>query len=86
MLSQCDGFMVNSPECFEPEAIDAFRKWFVDTNRQFFVVGPLLPPISKQATENEKKMSAKSKDIVTFLDTTLKTHGEKSVLYVSTLR
>ena len=74
-------------ESYEPEAVAAAKKWFGATGRHAYTTGPLLPSASKStATANEQKMSNESSEIITFLDETLRTSGEKSLVYVSTVR
>ncbi len=58
------------------------RGWYAETGRPVYVCGPLLPPTSATATAKEKQQSKEAIEISEFLDTTLKTSGEKSLLYV----
>lgn len=71
-----------TPEPYEPEAVAAVRDWFGKTGRPVYVCGPLLPPTSATATAKEQQQSTEAVQIQEFLDTTLKTSGEKSLLYV----
>lgn len=83
-LESADGAILFTPESYEPEAVAAFKAWFAGTGRPAYVSGPLLPSASKKtANESEKKLSPESAEIQEFLDNTLKTSGEKSLLYVS---
>ncbi|KAI0644664.1 UDP-Glycosyltransferase/glycogen phosphorylase [Trametes meyenii] len=82
-LEAVDGIFLYTPEPFEPGAVDAVRKWYGETGRPTFVTGPLLPPPSATASENEKKQSKVATEIEEFLEVTLKTSGEKSLLYIS---
>lgn len=81
-LEGSDGVLLFSSETFEPGAVAAVRQWYAETARPAYICGPLLPTGS-QASTNEKKLSAEAEEIQTLLDTTLKTAGEHSLLYVS---
>ena len=73
-----------TPASYEPEAVAAARAWFAEKGRPAYAVGPLLPSASKATAQaNEKKQSAEASEIQEFLDATLKTSGEKSLVYVS---
>ena len=86
-MEKSDGILLFTPESYEPEAVAAAREWFAATGRHAYTTGPLLPSGSKTAAvANEQKLSNESNEIVTFLDETLKTSGEKSLVYVSTVR
>ncbi|KAI0371040.1 UDP-Glycosyltransferase/glycogen phosphorylase [Pilatotrama ljubarskyi] len=82
-LESCDGTFLMSPQSYEPDAVAAVRQWYAETSRQVYVCGPLLPPQTATAAENEKKQSKVSAEIQEFLDKTLKTAGERSLLYMS---
>ncbi|RPD78353.1 UDP-Glycosyltransferase/glycogen phosphorylase [Lentinus tigrinus ALCF2SS1-7] len=83
-LESADGAILFTPESYEPEAVAAFKGWFTETGRPAHVSGPLLPAASKKtAKESEKKLSKESAEIQEFLDNTLKTSGEKSLIYCS---
>lgn len=73
---------LTTAEPYEPEAVAAVRGWFGETGRPAYVCGPLLPPTSATAAAKEKQQSTEAVEIQEFLDTTLKTSGEKSLLYV----
>lgn len=81
MFKQCDGIFLSNPECYEPAAVAGMREWFAETQREVFVAGPFAPT-GKYAADNENAQSAKGSEIGRFLDSTLESHGEKSVLYV----
>ncbi|EIW63121.1 UDP-Glycosyltransferase/glycogen phosphorylase [Trametes versicolor FP-101664 SS1] len=81
-LEASDGVLLFSSETFEPGAVAAVRAWYAETSRPAYICGPLLPSGSQAAT-NEKKLSAEAEEIQTLLDTTLKTSGEHSLLYIS---
>ncbi|KAJ3015940.1 hypothetical protein NUW54_g916 [Trametes sanguinea] len=80
-LESCDGVFFTSPAPYEPEALEKAKEWLGETGRSVYVCGPLLPGGSN-AGSNEAKQSTKGAEIVEFLDTTLKTLGAKSLLYV----
>ena len=69
-------------ESYEPEAVAALRKWYADTGKSAYVVGPLLP-LGSHAAAAEKVQSKEAEQIEAFLNDVLETSGEKSLLYVS---
>ena len=78
-----DGLFLITSQSYEPEAVAASKAWMAETGRHAYLAGPLLPSASKKtAAANEKKQSAEAAEIEAFLDETLKTSGEKSLLYV----
>lgn len=78
-----DGMFLFTPESYEPEAVAGVKAWYGETGRQAYVTGPLLPSASQSnANSKEKKLSGEANAIQTFLDETLKTSGEKSLVYV----
>jgi hypothetical protein len=78
-----------SSAAFDQEALEAMRTWLAETNRQMYAVGPLVPPgfgdrgLSDAAKQIEIDSSAKGGEFQAFLDKTLKSHGEHSLIYVS---
>ncbi|OSD03897.1 glycosyltransferase family 1 protein [Trametes coccinea BRFM310] len=83
-IEVCDGVFFISPASYEPEALETCKTWLRKTGRSGYVCGPLLPqPHGLAAESNEKKQSQQSAEIVELLDATLKTSGEKSLLYIS---
>ncbi|KAI1796353.1 UDP-Glycosyltransferase/glycogen phosphorylase [Ganoderma leucocontextum] len=79
-----DGLFMFTPTSYEPEAVASAKTWFAETGRPAYAVGPLLPSASKAtAAANEGKQSAESSEIQEFLDATLKSSGEKSLVYIS---
>ncbi|OJT10139.1 UDP-glycosyltransferase 72B1 [Trametes pubescens] len=82
-MESCDGALLITAEPYEPEAVAAVKNWFGKTGRPAYVCGPLLPPTSIIATAKEKQQSTKAAEIQEFLDSTLKTSGENSLLYIS---
>ena len=82
-LEASDGLLMITPASYEPEAVAAARAWFAEKGRPAYAIGPLLPSASKATAQaNEKKQSAEASEIQEFLDATLKTSGEKSLVYV----
>ncbi|KAI0071139.1 UDP-Glycosyltransferase/glycogen phosphorylase [Panus rudis PR-1116 ss-1] len=80
----CDGVVMSSAEAYEPEAVAETRAWFAETNRDVYVVGPLLPTTTKpQEVFGEQKQSQDAAEIMSFLENTLEEHGAKSLLYFS---
>ena len=78
-----DGLFLFSPESYQPEIIATVKEWYARTGRHAYAVGPLLPSASKAtAMANELRQASEAKEVVSFLDETLKISGEKSLLYV----
>ncbi|KAH9847629.1 UDP-Glycosyltransferase/glycogen phosphorylase [Lenzites betulinus] len=79
MLEACDGMLLYTSETYEAEAVAAMREWFGKTSRGIYVTGPLtrLGEVLKreQPTDDDKFQA--------FLDATLATSGERSLLYIS---
>ncbi|KAH8085452.1 UDP-Glycosyltransferase/glycogen phosphorylase [Cristinia sonorae] len=83
-FDQCDGFLITSPEVYEPAAISALKEWFAESKRGLWAVGPLLPSSgSEGAKTGEESLSANSDAIKKFMDETWAKHGERSMLYIS---
>ncbi|KAI0356302.1 UDP-Glycosyltransferase/glycogen phosphorylase [Trametes cingulata] len=82
-LETCDGAFVVTAQSYEPEAVAAVRQWYAETSRQVYTCGPLVPSQTVAAAENEKKQSNASGEIQEFLDTTLRTSGKHSLLYIA---
>jgi hypothetical protein len=65
------------------------RKWLGETSRPVYAVGPLLPPgfgdsgLSHAAKQMDIASSQNGGEFQTFLDDMLKSHGERSVIYVN---
>lgn len=81
-MEACDGIVLATPECYEPEAIAALRDWLAETSRPIYAIGPLIPS-GAQAAAFEKLQSSDAAKVESFLDAKLASHGEHSVLYVS---
>ncbi|EIW63015.1 UDP-Glycosyltransferase/glycogen phosphorylase [Trametes versicolor FP-101664 SS1] len=82
MLEACDGMLLYTSEAYESEAVAAMREWFGKTSRGIYVTGPLVP-IGVQTTGQERERSEDADKIQAFLDSTLATFGERSLLYIS---
>ena len=83
MIESMDGMALASPQSYEPSATAAMKAWFEERGRTAFLCGPLLPSGGKvSANENEIKQSAQGAEIQAFLDATLKTSDQNSLLYV----
>jgi hypothetical protein len=67
------------------------RTWLGETNRPVYAIGPLVPPgfgdtgLSDIAKQMEIASSKNGGEFDTFLENILKSHGERSVIYVSHL-
>ena len=84
VVQSMDGLLMTSPTSYEPESTAALKAWYAESGRSAYVCGPLLPSASKASAEvNEIKQSAQGAEIQAFLDSTLRTSGDKSLLYVS---
>ena len=68
-----DGIILYTPESYEPEAVSQVEAWYKETGRPVYTCGPLLSSAAK----------AQNPEIDAFLDRTLATTGERSLLYVS---
>ena len=81
--------MTISGEIFERETLEAMRAWFGETNRPVYAVGPLAYPgfsnseLSDIAKQKEIDASDNGRDIMDFLDRTLKLRGRNSLIFVS---
>ena len=67
------------------------RIWLGETNRPVYAIGPLVPPgfgdagLSDIATQMEIDSSKNGGEFQAFLNKTLKSHGERSLIYVDQL-
>ena len=61
------------------------QDYFSATLRRLYVVGPLLPS-TKKAAIIEMEQAAKSPEITGFMDEALRSHGERSLIYVRSQR
>ena len=76
-----DGVFLCSPDCIEPGAKAAIREWYSEKSRSVVVCWS-VPPSSSFALSEEKKQSADTQQIEALLESTLRTSGEKSLVYV----
>ncbi|OCH84632.1 UDP-Glycosyltransferase/glycogen phosphorylase [Obba rivulosa] len=82
VFSKCDGVLMSTAESYEPDSIAGVCKWFAETSRSAYTFGPLLPE-EKGSISKERDSSDKGIAIEEFLDTSLQTHGPKSLVYIS---
>lgn len=83
-IMKSDGLICSTAEVLEPVSFAALREWFNELGKTVHIVGPLIPDSGKSgAIAGETKQSADGNIINDFLDKTLKSHGEKSLLYIS---
>ncbi|KAF8459776.1 UDP-Glycosyltransferase/glycogen phosphorylase [Gautieria morchelliformis] len=86
---ECDGFVSVSSAAYEPKSLEAMRTWLGETNRPVYAIGPLIPPgfgdtgLSDVAKRMEFASSNNGDESNTFLENQLKSHGERSIIYVS---
>lgn len=81
VFNACDGVILASPPCYEPETAAALREWMAETSRAVYCVGPMVPR-GPQAETVEKAQTASADAVEDFLASTLKGRGERSLLYV----
>ncbi|OSD03901.1 glycosyltransferase family 1 protein [Trametes coccinea BRFM310] len=81
-IVMADGLFVATPESYEPKAVAATREWYDGMSKPVYVVGP-LQAAGTQAAKYEQEQSAQAPEIRAFLDYTLNTAGERSLLYIS---
>ncbi|KAL7281208.1 hypothetical protein ACG7TL_004516 [Trametes sanguinea] len=81
-VMEADGVFAVTPTSYEPEAVASMRKWLNGLSKSLYVVGPFLAS-GTQAAKYEQQQSAQAPEIVAFLNQTLKTAGERSLLYIS---
>ena len=87
-VEECDGFVYASAESYEQEAIHHTREWLKESgNRQFYVIGPMLPPGIGQlppagAPLLESEYPSRDTEFWQFMDKVLDTHGINSLVYV----
>jgi hypothetical protein len=79
-VRECDASIINSSYAFESVTLDAMKQWFSDMQKDFYVLGPLLPRGYGIETQNGEKGA--SVDIETFLGEMLVQHGKRSVFFV----
>ncbi|EIN06253.1 UDP-Glycosyltransferase/glycogen phosphorylase [Punctularia strigosozonata HHB-11173 SS5] len=83
---ECDGIVQTSDPSFARDSIEVVENWMASSSppRKVYSIGPQLPFGTAADTRNgDLKQSSKSEEIVNFLDAALKSHGAKSVVYIS---
>ncbi|OSX64471.1 glycosyltransferase family 1 protein [Postia placenta MAD-698-R-SB12] len=81
MFAACDGVILATSDCYEPETTAALKKHFAQTSRSVHLCGPMIP-CGAQARALEGEQCRDTVEIEDFLESTLSSHGERSVLYV----
>ncbi|KDR73124.1 hypothetical protein GALMADRAFT_158263 [Galerina marginata CBS 339.88] len=79
VLRECDGVFLSSAHSFEERSIAAAKLWFSEMQKEFFVIGPLLP-ISYGTKAQSPRGAA---DVEAFLDKILVRCGRNSVVFIS---
>ncbi|KAI0355981.1 UDP-Glycosyltransferase/glycogen phosphorylase [Trametes cingulata] len=82
MFTACDGVLMSTPECYDPLSIIGTRAWMAETGRGAYAVGPIVSG-GAQAVENELMEADKGTEIRDFISRIMKSHGPKSLLYIS---
>ena len=92
-MQQCDAFIYDTCNAYEPEAIHATQRWLEESGgRKLYTIGPLFPwsdtilgssKHGQLATDHE--MQEDGSPVQAFMDRILASHGENSLLYVSHL-
>jgi hypothetical protein len=88
-LKDCQGIVMTTDPCCNKAGIDAIEDWMTSGNlpRKVYSIGPQLPAIvSASPAKSDLSQSPQAQEIVTFLDTKLDSHGERSVVYVRSIR
>ena len=89
-IKECDGFIYNTCNAYEPEAIDATRRWMEESSRKLYTIGPIgiLPDtILESSTRSllaaDHEAPGYDAPVLLFMDRILASHGENSLIYVS---
>jgi len=92
-MKECDAFIYDRCSTYEPEAINATRRWLEESgSRKLYTIGPIFPWLdtifqsskhSQVATDRE--VPEDGAPVQAFMDRILASHGENSLLYVSYL-
>jgi len=83
-IVKSDGLTCSTPEVMEPESYIGLRDWLAELGKSVHAIGPLIPePRGENAISGENKQSTDGIAIEEFLDKILRSHGEKSMLYIS---
>ncbi|KAH9927679.1 uncharacterized protein B0H18DRAFT_932440 [Fomitopsis serialis] len=80
VVNACDGIILASPECYEPETTAALQKWMAETSRSVYCAGPMIAS-GMRAITIEKEQSEDAAEIDDFLESILRRRGERSLLY-----
>ncbi|KAJ4473109.1 hypothetical protein J3R30DRAFT_3514786 [Lentinula aciculospora] len=75
-----DGTICVSSSVYEPEAMDAARKWMSSIGKVWYPVGPLSLPESMPPTQAHDE---KESQVISFLDKMQSTFGKRSVFFIS---
>jgi hypothetical protein len=91
-MKECDAFIYNTCSAFEPEVIDATRRWLEESSRKLYTIGPIGPwPDSTFESSTcgllvtDHEVPEYGTPVRAFMDRILASHGEKSLIYVSQL-
>ena len=91
-MKECDGFVYNTCSAYEPEAIDATRRWLEESSRKLYTIGPICPRPDTTFESSTRGLLATghevpeySSPVQAFMARILASHGENSLIYVSQL-
>ncbi|KAI0821606.1 UDP-Glycosyltransferase/glycogen phosphorylase [Trametes gibbosa] len=82
LVKEVDGLVTFDAAEYQPKSTAAVQQWFERSSRRAFFTGPLVPE-GDLAVANEASLSQNSDEISDFLNEKIKSHGEKSVLYIA---
>ncbi|KDR66298.1 hypothetical protein GALMADRAFT_1162382 [Galerina marginata CBS 339.88] len=93
-MKECDAYIYNTSSAYEPQAIDATRRWLEESGSQkLYTIGPVFPwsgtnfespKHGLMATGDEvPENGSDSTPVRAFMDKILASHGENSLLYLS---
>lgn len=85
MFMDTDGLLIASNTVFEPEAIEACKKWCDERGKSCYAVGPFTVEVDQ--LETMQLLSIKSSDMaartINFMDQVYASHGAQSLLFFS---
>ena len=81
MLTSMDGIITFDAAEYTPDTTKQLRAFFKETGRAIYYAGPLMPQGKEDASKDPR-----SEKILKFLDEKLASHGERSIIYVSSNR
>ena len=94
-IQDCDAFIYDTCNAYEPEAIHAIRQWLEESGgRKLYTIGPIFPWSGTILGSSESKHGQLATNhevqeygtpVREFMDKILTSHGENSLLYVSHL-